>query len=266
MPRPGNPALLASRRFVDALALCLGLVWATGCAAPAEDEAPKASGSAVTEEGAYASWLALAKDHGASSANGQGQAIVIGLRGITIDGVQHETTSTRAYDDLFVVLTKDHRVLLLAGSTHPFETRMPAGSGVPDVNRDGVPDVGMIAAGTYLAAGRGTTRLTAGLPAYDVRQDNSGALPGFRDTDHDGSFSDPERAHSLNEAHTLTSVLFHHAGEGAPRVVGCQVLAPEEMKKLTAGVGGAGASFEYVLIEGAKLDPAQLPITFATQR
>jgi hypothetical protein len=246
--------------------LCLGLVWATGCAAPAEDEAPKASGSAVSEDPAYASWAALAKDHGARSTNGQGQATVIGLRGITIDGVAHETTSTRAYDDLFVVLTKDRRVLLLAGSTHPFETRMPTGSGVPDVDRDGVPDVGMIAAGTYLAVGRGAARLTAGLPAYDVRQGNTGALPGFRDTDHDGSFGDAERARSLNEGHTLTSVLFHHAGDGAPRVVGCQVLAPEDMKKLTAGVGGAGESFEYVLIEGAKLDAGELPITAVTQR
>jgi hypothetical protein len=266
MSRPGAPAPLASRRFVGALALCLGLVWATGCAAHAEDEAPNASGSAVSLDPAYASWVALAKDHGARSTDGQGQATVIGMRGITIDGVAHATTSTRAYDDLFVVLTKDRRVLLLAGATHPFETRMPAGSGVPDVNRDGVPDVGMIAAGTYLAVGRGAARLTAGLPAYDVRQGDTGALPGFRDTDHDGSFGDAERALSLNEGHTLTSVLFHHAGDGAPRVVGCQVLAPEDMKKLTAGVGGAGASFEYVLIEGAKLDAGELPITAATQR
>jgi hypothetical protein len=38
------------------------------------------------------------------------------------------------------------------------------------------------------------------------------------------------------------------------------------MSRLTAGVGGEGASFEYVLIEGAKLDASELPITAATQR
>jgi hypothetical protein len=38
------------------------------------------------------------------------------------------------------------------------------------------------------------------------------------------------------------------------------------MKELTAGVGGAAASFEYVLIEGAKLDAGELPITAAAQR
>jgi hypothetical protein len=248
----------------------MGLAWATGCAAPTNDGATEATASAISLDPTYASWAALAKDHGArvepGAANDQGLATVIGIRGLTIDGVVHETTSVRAYDDLFVVLTQDRRVLLLAGSTHPFETRMPTGSGVPDVDGDGVPDVGMIAAGTYLAVGRGAARLTAGLPAYDVRQGNTGALPGFRDTDHDGTFSDAERALSLNKGHTLTSVLFHHAGEGAPRVVGCQVLAPEDMSRLTAGVGGEGASFEYVLIEGAKLDASELPITTATQR
>ena len=227
------------------LLLTLASVLVAGCAAGEESLGDE--GAAFGESGDYARWAEVASAHGLQP-NRNGEATVIGVRGQTLAGVSHPTRSTRAFDDFVVVLKADHTVMKLAMSTHPFETRgVP---GVPDVDGDGAGDVGMIAPGRYRAIGRGPSRLVGGRPAYAVgTAAGSGKLPGTRDTNHDGIFSDAEAEASEARGDVVTAVLFHHANGGAPPAVGCQVFADADITALVTAVGGAKASFDYVLVD-----------------
>lgn len=216
-----------------------------GCAAGEDGIADDDADLVASAE--YTRWAEVATAHGARP-NRNGEATVIGVRGQTLAGVPHATRSARAFDDLVVVLKADRSVVKLAMATHPFETH--AVPGVPDVDGDGAGDVGMIAPGRYRATGRGPSRLVGGRPAYDVATAaGSGKLPGTRDTNHDGIFSDAEAAASKTRGDVITAVLFHHADGGAPPAVGCQVFADADMKAFVAAVGGAKASFDYVLVD-----------------
>jgi hypothetical protein len=43
--------------------------------------------------------------------------------------------------------------------------------------------------------------------------------------------------------------LFHRGDGGAPAPIGCQVLDAQGIGRFVAAVGGAGARFEYVLVD-----------------
>ena len=220
----------------------------TGCAAaPSEStDGESADLTATTPDPAFAKWAQVAALAGAT-VNRNREATVIGVRGASLDGTTHATRARHAFDDYVVVLKPDHSIVKIPMSTHPFETGGVAG--VPDVDGDGVEDVGMIHPGLYRAVGRGNTRLVGGHNAFDVSTAaGSGRLPGTRDTNHDGVFSDAEAAASDDRGDKVTSVLFHHANGGAPPAVGCQVFEEAGIVALIAAVGGSKASFDYALV------------------
>jgi len=230
-----------------------------GCAA--EDGAPEGTAGGVSALGevgelgadAYRAYGDLAKEAGAAPS--AGTVTVLGLRGLAIDGTTHATSYVRAFDDTLVVLRADGTVDRFAGSTHPFERGgVP---GVPDVDGDRIADVGMIRPGIYDVTGR--ERAIAGAASYAVSQRSSGALPGWRDTDHDGVLSEAERAASERRDDRITDVLFHSGEGSAPPAVGCQVLPASSIGAFTASVGGRRARFRYLLLDMKGRDMRLLP-------
>lgn len=180
--------------------------------------------------------------------NPGGRPTVLGLRGVSLDGQQHNTTfrgGARGYDDAFVVLTADGHVRELRGATHPGQSRSTAS---PDVDRDSnhSGDVGMIRPGNYEVVPNGPH---AGAESFHIRTlGHSGTLPGWRDTDHTGSLSAAERAASEQRRDTLTEVLFHQ-GRGGPISIGCQTMEPSEFRNFVNAVGGGRARFNYTLVD-----------------
>ncbi len=222
----------------------------------AEDDNLSEPAKPIKGDAAHESWAAIARSAG-GHVHANGWATVIGIRGLGRDRSTHDTRAQRTWDDLFVVLTRDGHALELDGSTHPWELNAEAAT---DANGDGVPDVGMVRPGEYVVIGRGSARLTGGLPAFDVTRNGSGALPGFRDVNHDGIFDLAEREKSVARNDMVTAILFHRAGGGgAPVAIGCQVFDEVAMKTLEGAVGGPSARFNYVLVDASALDLAKLP-------
>lgn len=241
--------------------LLLSTLACAGCAADstepvAEDDNLTEPTTPIKGDAAHEAWAAVARSAG-GHVHANGWATVIGVRGLARDRSTHDTRAQRTWDDLFVVLTRDGHARELDGSTHPWELNAEAAT---DANGDGVPDVGMVRPGEYVVIGRGTTRLTGGLPAFDVTRNGSGALPGFRDVNHDGIFDAAERETSIARKDMVTAILFHRAaGGGAPVAIGCQVFDEPTMKTLIDAVGGPSARFNYVLVDASALDLAKLP-------
>jgi hypothetical protein len=234
------------------------VVAAFGCASPASDADPTDSAestpAALTSE-AYRTYGELAREGGAAPA--AGSVTVLGLRGLSFEGVVHDTRYAHAFDDTLVVLRADGSVERFPASTHPFEREgVP---GVPDVDGDHAADVGMIRPGVYDVAGRERTIAGAASFAVTLHSSGAGKLPGWRDTDHDGVLDADERAASERRGDGLTDVLFHQGEGGAPAAVGCQVLPATAIRAFTAAVGGPRARFRYVLVEMVGRDASALP-------
>jgi hypothetical protein len=167
---------------------------------------------------------------------------VLALRGMNADGATHDTTSVSRYDDTMVVLSRDAQgnpqVTTLAGSTHPGQSTAQVGGsvGVPDVDKNGAADVGMLDAGEYKLVRRADHN---GAEAWDVRTlANSGVVPGARDFDQDGKYSAVERGVSNALWLTMTGVMIHQGAANVPQSAGCLNLSsnstvyPEFVKAL----------------------------------
>ncbi len=218
--------------------LLLALV---GCASTSEDGAE--ANAALAEDPDFGAWASLAEGHGVRVRSDR--PLVVGVRGRDIDGNVHPTRVTREFDDTLVVLTRDHRVVRLAVSTHPWETHDEEGA--PDVDGDGTRDVGMIRPGVYSAERRASSRNIVGQPTFAVTTARGdGRLPGDRNTDHDDVYSAEEHDASTARSDRLTAVLFHRAGGGAPALIGCQGLDVEGMSVLARE---GGDRFDYVLVD-----------------
>jgi len=188
-----------------------------------------------TEREQYAMYASMVERAGGQVCP-NGQPTVLGLR-------QGTGTSARAYDDAFVVLTPDGRVQRFGGATHPGQNSSTAS---PDVTGDGRGDVGMIRPGNYQVVPNGPH---AGAASFHVRTlGGSGNVPGWRDTNHDGRFSESEQAGSESRRDTLSGVLFHQGGSNAPSSIGCQTMSPAEYQRFLNAVGGSRASFTYTLV------------------
>ena len=244
-------ALLSSIIFRSMIA-SFGLI-TIGCSTPVEGDQGATEAPSALSSDSYDVYAALATAGGAAPA--RGAVTVLGLRGLSIDGTAHATAYKHAFDDTLVVLLADGTAQRFAASTHPFE--LHGVPGVPDVNGDQVPDVGMIRPGVFDVSGR--DRTIAGAASYAVTQHGQGKLPGWRDTDHDGILSDTERAASERRDDGLTDVLFHQGEGGAPPAVGCQVLPASAIVAFTKAVGGPRAHFRYVLVDMTGRDTSRLP-------
>lgn len=170
--------------------------------------------------------------------------MVLGLRGLALQGSLHETRADVEFDDTLVVL-RAGIATELAGSTHPF---LLASSHVPDVDRDGTGDVGLVRPGRYDVLPRPSSRDIVGQPTFHVTVSGVDSIPGWRDTDHDGVISDAERAASERRGDRMSAILFHVGGDGAPAAVGCQVQSVESHRRFVAALGGRVA-FDYVLVD-----------------
>jgi len=171
---------------------------------------------------------------------------VVGVRGIARDGTRHEVRAAQVFDDVIAVIAPGGDPLELAGSTHPW---FSTSSAAPDVDGDGVPDVGMVQPGRYRALPRGPSRNIVGEPTYHiVTLAGADAVPGWRDTNHDGVFDADEQAASVARGDTLGAVLFHQGGAGAPAAIGCQVMDATSIRAFVGAVGGAAATIDYVLV------------------
>ena len=79
--------------------------------------------------------------------------------------------------------------------------------------------------------------------------ESEGALPGWRDTNQDGRFSNEERAASERRRDNLTGVLFHPGGSSAPTSIGCQTMDPGTYQQFVDAIGGPRARFTYTLVD-----------------
>lgn len=241
---------MKSRR-VRVIATCLPIVaialssFVVSASAWGAEARPK---SAKPSESKYEKYKELASRHEMKPRSDR--ALVIGLRGRDIAGKRHPLRIQPAYRDTLVILTPDGRVIELPVSTHPWQKEAP---GIPDIDGDGIADVGMIRPGKYVAIRRDARRNIAGAPTFHILTTNgSGKLPGVRNTDQDDVFSPAEQRASEARGDVLTAVLFHQeGGEGDPRPVGCQILDANAMRKFAEEVG---ERFDYLLVnvsEGA---------------
>jgi peptidoglycan hydrolase-like protein with peptidoglycan-binding domain len=160
--------------------------------------------------------------------------VVLGVRGIDRNGNQHETRNRAAYDDSFVVLNRNGTVTELRGNTH-------AGQ----VTSSLVNHVGMIRSGNFNVVPNGVRAgKDQGLPSFHVRtQSGSGNIPGIRDRNADGQFSDRE----IGNRDSMTEILFHPGGTTSPHSIGCQTLPPEEYRRFLRAIGSQG--FNYTLVD-----------------
>jgi hypothetical protein len=246
------------RAFILCLSLAaLGVACAGADESGSQDDLELQAEVTIAGTAEHEAWAAFIRNNGGHVHPGR-MATVVSLRGFSVERTRHEVRSERVWNELFVILTTDGRAVLLSGSTHPWEA---ASKSAPDANADGVPDVGMVRPGEYLARGRGTARLTGGLPAYEVMSTaGSGFIPSYRDTNHDGTFDSQEVARSKERGDRMSSVLFHRSGGGgAPAAIGCQVFDEAAMGEVVAAVGGASARFNYLLVDASNLQDASIP-------
>lgn len=191
----------------------------------------------MTERQKFDHYASVIRANG-GEVNPGGKPTVLGIRGMDINGNRHGTTSARAYDDTFVVLTADRRVMEVRGATH-------AGQNTSSLSRDnnGTRGVGMINPGNFTAAPNGNHN---GAPSFHVTQNGRGNIAGVRDTNGDGRFSDTERAASARRRDSLTGILFHQGFANSPKSIGCLTLSPNDWQRVLDRVGGRGFNFSLV--------------------
>ncbi|AKU94788.1 hypothetical protein AKJ09_01452 [Labilithrix luteola] len=238
--------------FLVVFTVLAGTFALPACAAQTETEEVGAGEGAIGAD-AYAAYVDFVNAEGGSVRSGE--VTVLGLRGVDFDGNHHPTRFAHAFDDTFVVLKADKTVERFHGSTHPFEVTGVAG--VPDVDGDGQPDIGLIRPGSYKVQAR--AKKVANVASYLVTTDGKNSIPSWRDTNHDGIIDEQEKEASEARATASTDILFHQGEGGAPPAVGCQVLSAVEMPKFIRAVGGAGANFRYVLVDVTDRNVADLP-------
>ncbi|MBK8012305.1 MAG: peptidoglycan-binding protein [Deltaproteobacteria bacterium] len=162
----------------------------------------------------------------------------------TVLGLRHNRRATSRYDDQFIVLLPNGRVHRFAGATHPGQTRSDQ---APDVNGDGVGDVGIIRPGNYQARPNGVHARAASFRVSTIGR--SGLIPGWRDTNHDGTYDASEIARSERRGDVMTGILFHQGNSSAPASIGCLTLAPSVYRSFLSALGGPSAKFSFTLVE-----------------
>ncbi|HEX8697518.1 MAG TPA: glucosaminidase domain-containing protein [Myxococcaceae bacterium] len=191
----------------------------------------------------YAYYANMVRANG-GKVNPNGQATVLGIRGMDANGKVHPTTINKNYDDMFVVLKPNGTVAEFRGSTHS----NPRYQGrAPDANRDGRGDLGMIRPGNYSVVPNGNY---IGAASYHVRTEGgSGSLPAYRDTDQSNTISQAEREAAKARGYKQTEILFHRAGSNDNGSMGCQTIASSDYDRFIQAVGGARAAYNYSLVD-----------------
>jgi hypothetical protein len=179
--------------------------------------------------------------------NPNGQATVLGVRGMDSSGNVHATSlkgKGMLYDDMIVVLKPNGTVLEIPANTHGNQSYQRR---APDANGDGKGDLGMIRPGNYSVVPNGQY---LGNASFHVRTtEGSGRLPGYRDTNQDGTFSEAEKANAERKGYVSTEILFHRGGDNHNWSMGCQTLNGPQYDQFLKAVGGKGAAFNYSLVD-----------------
>lgn len=160
-------------------------------------------------------WGWLAGELGCSPA--LDRPFLICLRGVApFASETHPMRSVAAYDDTGILLFRGgERVFPMSSHAYQVNSKLS-----PDVDGDGLGDVGTIKPGRYLARDLNTGKY----PTFLVSMpDGDGHLPCWRDADHDGVISHGEMA----KAFTATQILIHGGVDDPPDSphhfsIGCQ--------------------------------------------
>lgn len=162
---------------------------------------------------------------------------LIGLRNFPV-------TDAPKYDDKFVLLTNEDLPVIFSGATHAYQLNSTESQ---DLNHDGVGDVACICPGSYIL----TDALSAPYPIFILTTpDGNGNVPAWRDTNHDGKFSDSELAVKT----TANAVLFHTGWDAPPdsahrSSIACQTTSLKWLQAMHAACQKAkGKIIDYCLI------------------
>jgi len=166
------------------------------------------------------------------------------------------------YEDTIVVLRPDETLVRFVATTKPAQMPNPSSSVVPDVDKDGRKDLGIVRPGVYRAVGD----VMFGLPGHEraafkiLTEEGEGGLPAWRDLSGDGDFSPSERALSEERSYTIGGIYIHYGFDpdgtklsggtyAGPWSVGCQNIMYDELDDFIEAVGGAKASFRYAILD-----------------
>jgi hypothetical protein len=161
---------------------------------------------------------------------------LIGIRGVCPwANESHGSISKVAYDDSFILLMRGKPPSLFNGSSHAYQLFSKLS---PDVNGDGIGDVGTIIPGSYLLTYCGDK-----YPVFELTMpDGNKKIPCYRDLKHDGN---PSKDH-IYEA---TDVLAHTGFDAPPDAthrssIACQTFSLEYLQLMEK----AGHKINYYLI------------------
>ena len=196
------------------------------------------------EGGIWAHWIVTAERLGAKFP--LERPLLLGIRGVRMfERYSHEPLARAAYDDTFVLIQHQPHSgvritppVMFPGSTHAYQTRSKAS---PDVNGDGVGDVGTIKPGDFVMR----LEYDGRYPFFVVTLPNGdGNLPCYRDLNHDGKWEDgPYKA---------SGILFH-LGYDAPAdshhssSIGCQTARLPWLDLMATCAKDADRSIYYML-------------------
>ena len=167
-----------------------------------------------------------------------------------------------SYEDEIIVFRPDGTLVRFVATTKPAQMPNPKSSVVPDVDKDGRKDLGIVRPGVYRALGD----VKFGLPGHErsafkiVTEEGNGGLPAWRDLSGDGVFSASERTLSEERGYTIGGIYIHYGFDPAgtivggatyagPWSVGCQNIKYEELDGFIEVVGGAKANFRYAIVD-----------------
>jgi hypothetical protein len=168
---------------------------------------------------------------------------------------------TTRYEDDLVVFKRDGTVEHFAGSTKPAQPPREGSRLVPDVDRDGRKDLGMVRPGEYTAVGPHVFGLPGDKrPAFKVLSGGRDSVPAWRDLDGDGRFSSQEKDTSEARGYRLGMVRIHYGFDARGTTVGdqrysgawsvgCQNVPYGDLERFVAAVGGRSATFKYAVVE-----------------
>ncbi len=186
----------------------------------------------MNEREKYNHYAAIVKQNGGTL--DPNKPTVLALRGQDINGNRHATTSARKFDDTFVVLTPDKRVVELKGSTHSGQ-----------VTSSLVPHVGRINEGNYRVSG--SEGLKYGKPQFRVTtQGGNHNIAAVRDLNNDGKFSPSEIDAAKRRGTTQDGILFHTGTNDSPHSIGCFTMPPAVYDRFVNAVGKRGFNFSLV--------------------
>lgn len=188
----------------------------------------------------WAHWVVIAERLGVEFPLHRG--VLLCLRGARLRAAEsHPMRSVAEYDDTGVLMT-NAEIEVFPMSSHAYQVNSRLS---PDVDGDGRGDVGTIVPGRYLLRD-----LRAGkYPIFHLTTTGGyGAIPCYRDTNHDGVIEHGE----LTKQYTATSILVHGGLDDPPDSphhysIGCQCV-PLAARQLMVGAARDDL-LDYVLVK-----------------